>query len=111
MRRRWSEPRDTRAAPYSPTQVATNTSPVCSETRRTPSRPRPCHPRKLDEAMATSLRDCGFYSSSVRILVWSCFFYVCCFDARHWSNRQIAHPRVLAAAREARAYWRSVRGI
>ena len=43
-------------------------------TRRTPSRPRPCHPRKLDEAMATSLRDCGFYSSSVRILVWSCFF-------------------------------------
>ncbi len=80
-------------------------------TRRTPSRPRPCHPRKLDEAMATSLRDCGFYSSSVRILVWSCFFYVCCFDARHWSNRQIAHPRVLAAAREARAYWRSVRGI
>ena len=81
-------------------------------TRRTPSRPRPCHPRKLDEAMATSLRDCGFYSSSVRILVWPCFFFcVCFFDARHWSNRRIAHPRVLAAAREARAYWRSVRGI
>ena len=77
MRRRWSEPRDTCAAPYSPTRVATNTSPVCSETRRTPSRPRPCHPRKLDEAMATSLRDCGFYSSSVRILVWSCFFFMC----------------------------------
>ena len=53
MRRRWSEPRDTRAAPYSPTQVATNTSPVCSETRRTPSRPRPCHPHKLDSSNAT----------------------------------------------------------
>ena len=46
-------------------------------TRRTPSRPRPCHPRKLDDAMATSLRDCGFYSSSVRILVWPCFFFMC----------------------------------